>query len=628
MISNRAEGAPARIMTLCFGAFLLVVLNFVIDAHAMDISLIPRLLALQLFLMFGVVLVGWTRWSGPLDAGLLRDPLILCYAGYTLLTIVSPFHGANPTAGFTEAAKTFAVLVTLVLACLLLPRYGDWPRLLMKCAVVAGLLGLAAGLYDWLTGPGWGLHPRDNMLAVKGLMSNVNLYASFLLLVLPWCAAGVFALRGPWRYASAASAGLLLVMTLFLQTRAVYLGLAAAAVVVAAALPIVRARLGGAQRARRRQLAWALLPLLGAVLFVLATPWGQPVADRMASIFTDHRMTAAGGRPVIWLASLGMIRDHFFTGVGAGNFPVRLHDYFDIDDPEFSTVHPNWLQPHNDFLWVFAEKGVVAFLLFAAVWWLAFRHLVRAMRERPVSIEPAFLLATLAGLAAHLVVSLFDFPMERVNHQVWFAFYLAAAVLANPAARRARATSPVPSGRWRLVSSVIAALLAVSVFYSLYALRQERFVLHSRSAFAEGDWRQTLQYAQAASTGWKTLDPFAVPVAYLEGMGHLMLARHREALACFQRARAEMPSRAYIIKSLALAHGMLGNYEESLACHAEVLRRSPGHVETLQSLASTHLRARQPRRAIEVLQSIPPDQWTEAVSSTMVRAKRMLKDGP
>jgi O-antigen ligase len=620
MKANDCRISPDGLQTavfFCFCGFLLVALNIIIDPRAMDISLMPRLLAVQVFLLFVVAVVAVTHLAGRLDVGILRDPLILCFTGYTALTALSLFSAANTTAGFTEVFKVVSTMLVLALACLLLPWRRTWPTVVLKCAVVAGWLSVLAGLYDWITGPGWGWQSREQMLNVMGLMSNVNLYASFLLLVLPFCAVATIALNGPWRWVAGAAVMVLLPLMLALQTRAVYLGMVAALGAGLIAVYLARTRSGPRNFPTLLGAAGALvLAVVGFFSLTIAVP---PVAERVRSIFADQSMTAAGGRPVIWLASLKMVRDHPLMGVGAGNFPVRLHEYFDTDDPEFSTVHPNWLQPHNDFLWVFAEKGIIAFILFLAVWVLALRLLANALRRGLPRSEAWLAVGSIAGLAGYAVVSFFDFPMERINHQVYFAFYLAIAVLLG---RDPNFAFVPPRNLVRTAAALVAAILLLGTFYTTYALRQERLVLLARLAFLDEDWRSTVAYARRATTSWKSLDPFATPVVFLEGMGHLMLADHRRALGCFQQARNKMPSRAYIINSLGLTHSFLREYPQAINCYLEVLARSPENAGVIKSLASASLGAGRPDEARAWLGRLRPEDWDDAVQAIARRLDR------
>lgn len=54
-----------------------------------------------------------------------------------------------------------------------------------------------------------------------------------------------------------------------------------------------------------------------------------------------------------WSLTTEMIKDHFFTGVGTGNWQINARvsykGRFSGNDPQ------NWIRPQNDFLWVMAE---------------------------------------------------------------------------------------------------------------------------------------------------------------------------------------------------------------------------------------------------------------------------------
>ncbi len=63
-------------------------------------------------------------------------------------------------------------------------------------------------------------------------------------------------------------------------------------------------------------------------------------------------------RLIVWRAGGEMIRDHFFMGVGFGEFPNVSGKY--LKDYLAEEAKPS----HNDFIKVFAESGVFAFLAF------------------------------------------------------------------------------------------------------------------------------------------------------------------------------------------------------------------------------------------------------------------------
>ncbi|MFM8708050.1 MAG: O-antigen ligase family protein, partial [Planctomycetia bacterium] len=548
---------PLPVVFLGFFGFLLVVLGCVVDTAALDITLVPRLLALSVFLVVAVGVVLAPPLRDRVDWPVLGSPVILLFAGYLLVTCWSLLVAVNATAGLTDVFRTLATFVTLCVSCLLLPILPRWREQLLRLFVVAGLVGVSVGSFEIVTRLGPGLHGRRAMEQITGLMSSVNLYAGMLSLILPWCLCGAAMLRSGWRGLAAGVAAAILAIILMLQSRAAWLAVLAGAAAAAGVLLLEPARFSLSRRARR-MLAIACLGGLATLAGgIAAAPADNPFARRFRSIFSESAEPTAlpreGGRLMIWGITTRMIADHPFTGVGAGNFTVRLHEYFDDDgDLDFSTVHTNWVQPHNDFLWVFAEKGLIGILLFVGVFAAAFTSIRRLLTGEAPAADRWLALAALAGLVTYGTLSCFDFPLERINHQVAFALLLTVVTVLERPMRPA--VGPLPGRghqrRWPLVvGPLVLGSLGLGVAYCLAAVRQEKEVIAARRAWESSRWDDLLAAARRARTPWKTLDPLATPVAFLEGMAQMQLGRVPEAIECLERARHDNPNRMYIVNN-------------------------------------------------------------------------------
>src|SRR5260370_790630 len=135
-------------------------------------------------------------------------------------------------------------------------------------------------------------------------------------------------------------------------------GATLATVVALAIVPLTQARLNGRQRIALL-LTIALL-VVGALYFVPATSW-----ERLSTLPREFDQRPFTQRPLIWKAGWEIFRAHPFLGIGANAFrlivsrvlaePIRL----DERDP----APP----PHNTFLSVLVEQGVIGFALFCAL---------------------------------------------------------------------------------------------------------------------------------------------------------------------------------------------------------------------------------------------------------------------
>lgn len=635
--SADSAALPAGFFRAAFLAvfgFMLVVLNWLVDAAAIDITLVPRLLAAQVFLVIAVAVVSLPAIARHLDTTILRAPLVRLYGGYLLVSVGSLVAAVNVSAGFTDVFRTLATFVTLCLFCLLLPTLPGWRHEILRVLVVAGGGLAAVGVYEIGTILGPGIHGRHAMERITGLMSSVNLYAGMLALVLPWCLCGATVLRGAWRVLAAFVSAAVLAVVFLLQSRAAWLAVLVGGGTAVAVLLARPADFGLSPQARRR-LAAACVAALGILAAGIAlAPADNPFAQRFRSIFASSTDPAAppreGGRLMIWGITARMIADHSLTGVGAGNFTVRLHEYFGDDDLDFSNVHTNWVQPHNDFLWVFVEKGVLGILLFAGCFIAAAAALVRVLRDAADPTDRWLALGAAAGLASYATLSCFDFPLERMNHQVMFALVLAVATVlarslgpATAAGRTAAVERAVWSRRGPLAAAVVVAVLGMvlGVVYARAAIRQEKEVILARRAWRQGRFEEMLAAARRARTPWKTLDPLVSPVAFLEGMAQIRLGHVDEGIACLEQARVDNPNRMYVVNNLGILYAGKGRFDEAIECFGLVAERYPHRIEPFNNLAGCLIETGHPQEAIDLLEQIPEELRTKGVVQNLAFAR-------
>jgi len=152
-------------------------------------------------------------------------------------------------------------------------------------------------------------------------------------------------------------------------------------------------------------------------------------------------------------------------------------------------------------------------------------------------------------------------------------------------------------------------------------LRQERHVMKARISFAEDDHAGLVENARLAATRWKTLDPFGTPVSFLEGLGHMFEAKLDDALACFERARREMPMRNYIVAHIGLVAALRKDYPRAIDAFESALTRSPDNVDMKRRLADCYIEIGELTRAEVLLRTIPTDKVDEEVERVIAKAR-------
>jgi O-antigen ligase len=375
-----------------------------------------------------------------------RSPIALPALVLLLISVFSTTQAVNRVTSVEVLSHRLALLSTLFLFLAAVSK-AQIGRLVTVIAITSGLTSLI-GIAQYA---GWfGLD-----LPSSGMPSSTfryrNFAAAFTIAATPFVALEAYRVRH-----TALRLGfsflLFLNITFLLVTRS-------RAAWAACALSLVVATLGLVWKLR--QPSRAPLPdpkqsgLMITMAVVLALVFSVTVPHRMGGTGYDAhsvgKTTMSGAiastfepgadkdRFTMWRHTLEMIQS-FPVGVGLGNWQ---YVYPSFDQGEVSWKGATPLRPHNDYLWIAAETGVVSLGLFI---WLLVSVVVIAIRiAREESDHLSFIcvLASTASLLAIATHSVFSFPLERIPVTFLGAIAISILAVSDPATpnRNLRITS-------------------------------------------------------------------------------------------------------------------------------------------------------------------------------------------
>jgi O-antigen ligase len=216
---------------------------------------------------------------------------------------------------------------------------------------------------------------------------DANDFATFALTAMPF---GLYGLR-TGRTALArgcAAAGLLLLLLAFVRTGS--RGGFVALMVMGGYLIV---------RFTAVRLQWRLAAA-GAIVVVALGAASAEYWERMGTILSDddYNRTDESGRLQIWQRGLGYMLSFPVFGVGPNNFGTAEGTLSELAQRQQYGVGVRWNAPHNSFVQVAAELGIVGLALFLALFVTAFKALrIAGARRRTPRGEPALLSQTLAA---------------------------------------------------------------------------------------------------------------------------------------------------------------------------------------------------------------------------------------
>ncbi|MCD0483213.1 O-antigen ligase family protein [Streptacidiphilus sp. ASG 303] len=384
------------------------------------------------------LLRGRSRTAPPPLACLLLGGVAAAAAAATATAL-------DPAAALTGFVRLVQVFVLVPAAVLLALRDRRDLHLVLGALVAAALAEGAVGVHQYLTGTGASYAGRPvravgtfgalDVMAMSGVVSLGLLAALGLALGLR----GTPGHRWP-RRALYAAAALLTLPLAFSFSRGSWIACAAAVAVV---LLRTDARLALRAAASAAAAATVLLGVSGGVGGVGGGQDG--VGARLASIATVSADPdqSVSDRYDLWTTAGRIWLDHPVTGTGPkgfpqerdGHAPLRLSSGSDTEDAASGFRREPLLSPHNMYLLVLSEQGLLGLLAHAA---LCLVLLVRCLRRTGGGVRGA------AGPAATglLVWQLVDFLYADIGGTTT----VLTSVVLGLAARWALPAAPGPAG--------------------------------------------------------------------------------------------------------------------------------------------------------------------------------------
>jgi tetratricopeptide (TPR) repeat protein len=278
--------------------------------------------------------------------------------------------------------------------------------------------------------------------------SNKNILAASIFVKLPF-ALWLLTFETGWKRVFAifsGSAGLL--ATLFMSSRAFYIGLFILTLAYLAFLGINYLR--EKQKNYMRNIAWYSGGLVLAVLVFMLTQqlfypkqsgsiYNAGITERLSSISTKEE--SAGKRLSAWKRSFHVIKKEPLLGCGLGNWKVVTLQEENLTNPAYIYQY----KAHNDFIETTTEVGIFGGIFFAAIFAVVLLRFFRTIKESENQEYLKYVFLPAFGLLAYSFDAFFNFPQDRPEIQALFALYAGAGVALTQFKKKGASENETPA---------------------------------------------------------------------------------------------------------------------------------------------------------------------------------------
>ncbi|MCP4439738.1 MAG: O-antigen ligase family protein [Aureispira sp.] len=383
---------PLWAWILCLLGLPLIMVHSLIDAVTL-----PRMLMILLAeaFIFGLFIIQKEQPFHQHSNVFLSSFLGVSLIGYLLIAGISLSQTLSLSDGLVEWFKIFSWLGIILVSSYFLknPKHN---LALMKASVAATLVVSLIGLAEFLVILDK-LEQDKILYTVNSTFEHKNLLATGLLLSLPFS----FIVHQQsseklWKGLALVSVGLVLFLVLVTQSRAAWIGLGGSLFI-----GLILVLFSPSQRSKILKPKWIGITTILVALAIGSTWFFSSSSDvanspikRVQAIFTyedtknEHTETIKE-RFMLWQNSVTMIKDHPLLGVGLGQWKIHFPKY-NIENLRSEQGQVFFQRPHNDYLWIFSEIGILGGLFYISIFLSILYAAFKVLRHHDIKKNPSY----------------------------------------------------------------------------------------------------------------------------------------------------------------------------------------------------------------------------------------------
>lgn len=584
----------ASIHSKYFFAAVLLVLTLGRTWGLLDEFLLGRFLLLSC-----IVLIAYLFFF-PIKVSFRINLLDLAFVLYLLMAYSSLMWAHLPSAGYLTVQTvllSFAYYMGFRLLFRQLSLGFVLNGLALLSAVTVCIAGFQLARLGWTTGIN-----NDNIYVVTGMSAHKNLLASFLFILLGFNMFSAVAHPGKkWLYALI---GIQILVIFLLRSRAALLAVFMGGFIVL--LYQILTKEWNKKRFLRRYLPIAGVSILLALVLFFGLGGSTQTLKSLSP--SEYRKSSSGAeRLFVWYKTRQLIKDRWLSGYGAGNWKIVFPSKSIGGAYRLQSLDVTMTRAHNDYLEIWAELGITGLLAYLSIFMIALAGIFYAFLKSTPSIRTR-LVVLVSVLIGYMIIAYFDFPKERIEHQVLWTLLLAYVVDTASFFFQRRGVS------WQLSPQVlkyliglIMVLLVLNLPLSYFQMKGEYHCRKALEAQAAGVWPIVESEAKIAYSPWYQINPATASVKWIEGLAQFHLAHFEQALTSFDIACHQTPYHVRTLNDYAGCLVQLKKYNEAVPLYLRALFVNPKFEEGMFNIAYVYAQLNQFDEAISWLNKTTSD---------------------
>ncbi len=485
-------------------------------------------------------------------------------------------------------------------------------------------------------------HPDNHHLfyidfSIRSTLANKNFFSECLLLCLPFTMAGYFHFKDRWKTISLISSMVIVGFIIILQTLSVWLGL----IFSISVFILIHSRIYFPKaipgiKIKKSFLLISFLLLLLLLGFVFKDTWiFEPLRTKAKSIHAFYQTNIQQSisadeakntnslfeRLYLWKNTIKLIQENPWTGLGAGNWILYWPKYGIGGATYLSSGAMHFEHPHNEYLLIFAEYGIIGFILFIAILISLVLTAAKTYMATEDICQKKIVLLMLLGILSFCILCFFGYPIHRPFSALLFSLtaatiILKSSVISKP--NRIIASYKFLSWPWLICCSGL-------LFISAQRLHGEKYL---RKAFKNQtglNFPRMLVNVREAQNLYFHLDQTGTPLDWYMGFAHFHSGHSDSAYYYFKKAELQNPYHVQVLSDIGASLENMGRHADAIKYFEKLLLIIPNYKEGRFNLSIAYYNSGKLSAAFEEINTFTWDHGSYTTALTVISREFLNK---
>jgi hypothetical protein len=372
--------------------------------------------------------------------------------------------------------------------------------------------------------------------------------------------------------------------------------------------------------------------------------FAEVIKDKFEQLFDSEKAlnratstnnpTSAQTRTLVWANTINMVSDNPLLGVGPGQWRLTYAKYgLDGFVYDIRNGRKHFQRPHNDFLWIMGETGLLGLFLYLSMYILILYVAFRNMKNTNVQVRVLNMLI-FSTLLAYIIVLSVSFTRERISHNMLYLLMMMLVLVSVGNTTKEKTNKRVVANKNSIFTVVLLILLVLSIFNIKFAgdmISGDKAAKKIKIGMMRKNTPVIMRAVRSIEDSYYTLDDFAVPIPYYKGSILSSAGRYKEAKAEFKKAYNLHHYHLQTLNNLATSFDLSGDRDSALVYYKKALNISPRYEESLVNIAIVYYNLDSLQTSLNYLLKVPyssknPDKFNTAVMIVCKKSAQQLWD--